>query len=60
VAENAAQLVEHLPSMHEPRFNSPALHKPGMVLHACDLSTQEVEAGESEIQGQPGSGGARL
>lgn len=34
----------------------PLLHpllKPGMVMHACDASTQEVERGEPEIQGHP-------
>jgi hypothetical protein len=26
---------------------------PGMVLHACDPSAQEAEAGGSQVQGQP-------
>jgi hypothetical protein len=27
---------------------------PGVVLHACNPSTQESEAGESQVQVQPG------
>lgn len=29
----------------------PALHKPGMGNHACESSTQDVEAGGGNIQG---------
>jgi hypothetical protein len=30
------------------------LPEPGVMVHACNPSTQEAEAGESPIQGQPG------
>ncbi|XP_029410472.1 chromatin modification-related protein MEAF6 isoform X1 [Nannospalax galili] len=30
--------------------------KDGLVAHACNVSTQQVEAGGSEVQGEPGSG----
>lgn len=46
--QNVRQLVESLPSMH----GTLAQHKPGLLVHACNLSTQETEAGEPESQGQ--------
>lgn len=31
-------------------MSPPALHEPGLVVHTCNSKTQELEAGESEIQ----------
>lgn len=42
-AEAVAQEVEHLPSMHD----ALATHELGTVLHTCNPSTWEVEAGGS-------------
>lgn len=33
--------------------HSPALHKPGVMVHAYDLGTQEVGAGGSGVQSHP-------
>lgn len=39
--------------MHEAKVPSPAPQKPGIVVYTCDPSTQEVQAGESQVQGYP-------
>lgn len=36
--------------MHKPWAQSPVPNKLDMMAHACEASTQEIEAGESEIQ----------
>lgn len=43
-----------LPHTHEDWVWSTALHRPGMMTHVCYSCTQEVEAGGSGIQCQPG------
>jgi hypothetical protein len=35
-------------------------YKPGVVLHTCNHSTREAEAGGSEVPGQLGAGGSHL
>lgn len=47
------QLVEFLPLFQEALVQSPVLHNLGMVVKASNLSTWDVEAGRSEVQGQP-------
>ena len=47
-AGHVAQLAESLPSMHEARLQFPT---PSKAHVACNSSTWEVEAGESEVQG---------
>lgn len=47
-AQNVVHLVECLLSMHE----TPAQHEPGMMVHAWNSITQDVEIGGSQIQGQ--------
>lgn len=47
------QLVENLPNFHDSLDSTPALHKMRVVLHTCNLRSQEVEAEESEISGHP-------
>lgn len=41
------------PNVQRPWVPAPAPHKPNVVLHACDPSTQEVDTGGSEVQGHP-------
>lgn len=45
------QLVEYLSTIHKPWDPAPRCHKPGVMVQVCKLSTQEVEAGGSEVQG---------
>lgn len=35
-------------------MGSSVLHKVGMVIHSCNLSSQEVETGVLDVQGPPG------
>lgn len=35
-------------------MGSSVLHKLGMVIHSCNLSSQEVETGVLDVQGPPG------
>lgn len=53
LAGNIAQLVECLSILCKAWVPSSELHKPGMVVQACDPNTQEKEAGGSEIQSHP-------
>lgn len=43
-AKGIAQLVQHLSAMHEALGSVPSTAKQGMVAHACNASTWEVEA----------------
>lgn len=54
-AEEAAGLVDGVPSMHEAWIPAPASYKPDMVVDACQLSTstQEMEAERSGAHGIP-------
>lgn len=45
------QLVGHLSL--KPQVPSPTPHKLSMVVHACNLSTGEVETGKEEIPSLP-------
>lgn len=49
-AGDTAQWVEHLCSSGEARAWVLPLHQQDGILGACDSSTQEVEAGNSEVQ----------
>jgi hypothetical protein len=40
--------------MHAILHNLKVEEEPGMVVHTCNLSTQEAEAGGSQVQDQPG------
>lgn len=40
---DVAQLVQCMPGMQETLSSTPGMHKPGMVLYTCNLSTQEGE-----------------
>lgn len=42
----------------QPSLRSPAWHKPGVVVPACNLSTWYIEAGESQVQGPQVSNGS--
>ena len=50
-AGDVARLVESLPSAHETLDPSPAPYKLGVGTMCCNPSTQEGEAGGSEVQG---------
>lgn len=47
---DGTQLVEHLPRCKKP-VQYPAPNKPDIEAHICNLRTQGVEVGGSEIQG---------
>lgn len=51
VDADVAEWVECLPGMHKALTSSPAPHKNGKVVHACNAHTWEVETGGPEIQG---------
>lgn len=51
--ENVAQLVECLPSTRTVLCLNPNVPQLGMVVHACKLSTLEVQAGGSEVEVYP-------
>lgn len=48
-----AQLVECLPSIHTVLCLNPNVPRLGVVVHACKLSTLEVQAGGSEVEVHP-------
>lgn len=48
-----AALVECLPSMREALEESAAVHQLVVVVGTCNSCTWEVEAGGTEVQGQP-------
>lgn len=50
---DVAQLVEQLPSTHEPWIPSSGWHKPGVMVQTCNLNTGQAEAGRSEVQSYP-------
>lgn len=50
-AWNVIPLAECLLLCMKVRFQSPASHKPHVMVHACDSTIWEEEAGEWEAQG---------
>ena len=51
--QEGAQLVKYPPSMHTSLCSIPALHKWGMVVHACHPSTLEVNNRGLRVQDLP-------
>jgi hypothetical protein len=50
-AGDGAQLIKCLGTMRRSKFHLQHCISWGVVVHALNPSTQEVEAGESEVQG---------
>lgn len=50
--EGQRVLVDCLPNVHEALGLGLGTHKPRVLVHTCDSSVQEVQAG-LEVQGQP-------
>lgn len=48
-----SQVVDCLPSMHMAPSLSPSMVYSGIMAHACNSGTQELEAGGSKVQGCP-------
>lgn len=43
----------YLPSIHEVVSSIPTPCKPGLMVHACNLSKWEMQAGRTRVQGHP-------
>lgn len=46
-------LVECVPSTRKLQVYSPALHNTGVIVHVCNIGTEIVDTGRSEVQDPP-------